>query len=42
MLVQLGLLDADALPVAGVESACKALAPRVPSNALIRRLDQSQ
>jgi hypothetical protein len=42
MLVQLGLLDADALPVADVESACKALDPWVPSNGLIRCADQSQ
>jgi len=42
VLVQLGLLDADILPVAGVESARKALDLWVPSNALIRRTDQSQ
>jgi carboxymethylenebutenolidase len=42
VLVQLGLLDADTLPVAGIESARKALDPRVPSNALIRRADQSK
>ena len=40
VLVQLGLLDAGALPVVGVESARKALDPRVPSNALIRRANQ--
>jgi carboxymethylenebutenolidase len=37
VLVQLGLLDAGRLPVAGVESARKALDPRLPSNALIER-----
>ena len=42
VLVQLGLLEADALPVAGVESARKALDPMVPSNALIRRAEQRQ
>lgn len=37
VLVQLGLLDASTLPVAGVESAHKALDPRMPSNALMHR-----
>jgi len=37
VLVQLGLLDAANLPVAGVETARKALDPRLPSNALMRR-----
>jgi carboxymethylenebutenolidase len=37
VLVQLGLLDANALPVAGVETARKALDPKLPSNALMRR-----
>ncbi len=37
VLVQLGLLDPEKLPVAGVESAKKALDPSLPSNALIRR-----
>jgi carboxymethylenebutenolidase len=37
VLSQLGLLDAAALPVAGVESAQKVLDPRLPSNALIER-----
>jgi carboxymethylenebutenolidase len=37
VLVQLGLLDAGTLPVAGVESARKALDPSLPSNALMRR-----
>jgi len=39
VLVQLGLLDAGTLPVAGVESARKALDPSLPSNALMRRAD---
>jgi carboxymethylenebutenolidase len=42
VLVQLGLLDASSLPVAGVESARKALDPRLPSNALIGRADQGK
>ena len=37
VLVQLGLLDASNLPVAGVESAHKALDPHLPANTLIRR-----
>src|SRR6266496_1126586 len=35
VLVQLGLLDASKLPIAGLESARKALDRSVPSNALI-------
>ena len=42
VLVQLGLLDAGALPVAGVESARKVLDPSLPSNALIGRTNQSK
>jgi carboxymethylenebutenolidase len=42
VLVQLGLLDASTLPVAGVESARKALDPSLPSNALIDRANQSK
>jgi len=41
VLVQLGLLDAASLPVAGVETARKALDPSLPSNALMRRADRS-
>jgi carboxymethylenebutenolidase len=41
VLVQLGLLDSSALPVAGVETARKALDPKLPSNALMRRGGQS-
>ncbi len=40
VLVQLGLLGAAALPVAGIESARKALDPSLPSNALMSRADQ--
>lgn len=40
VLVQLGLLDASTLPVAGVESARKALDPSIRSNALMRRAEQ--
>jgi carboxymethylenebutenolidase len=36
-LVQLGLLDASELPVAGVEATRKLLDPTLPSNELIRR-----
>ncbi len=42
VLVQLGLLDASTLPVAGVESARKALDPILPSNELMRRADRSK
>jgi carboxymethylenebutenolidase len=41
VLVQLGLLDASTLPVAGIESARKALDPSLPSNALMRRADRN-
>jgi carboxymethylenebutenolidase len=41
VLVQLGLLDPAALPIVGVESARKALDPSIPSNALMRRAEQS-
>jgi carboxymethylenebutenolidase len=37
VLVQLGLIDPAGLPVAGVESAHKALDPSLPANALISR-----
>jgi carboxymethylenebutenolidase len=37
VLAQIGLLDAENLPVGGVASAKKALDPALPSNALIRR-----
>lgn len=37
VLVQLGLLDAAKLPVAGVETARKLADPSVPSNRLIER-----
>ena len=42
VLVQLGLLDPSTLPVAGVESARKALDPSLPSNALIGRADRGR
>jgi carboxymethylenebutenolidase len=42
VLVQLGLLDARALPVSGVESARKVLDPNQPSNALINRAQQGR
>ena len=42
VLVQLGLLDDRSLPVAGRETASKALNPRLPSNALIERADRGQ
>jgi carboxymethylenebutenolidase len=37
VLAQLGLIDAQTLPVGGAASAKKALNPSLPSNALIRR-----
>jgi carboxymethylenebutenolidase len=42
VLVQIGLIDADNLPVAGVESAHKVLDPTLPANALMRRADSTQ
>jgi carboxymethylenebutenolidase len=42
VLVQIGLLDAANLPVAGVESARKVLDPSLPANALMRRADLNQ
>jgi len=37
VLAQLGLIDASALPVAGVETARKVLDPKLPSNELMQR-----
>ena len=37
VLAQLGLIDATALPVAGVETAEKVLNPSLPSNELMKR-----
>ncbi|MGH2413150.1 MAG: hypothetical protein ACRDEA_05580 [Microcystaceae cyanobacterium] len=37
VLVQLGLLDAGTLPVAGIESACKSIDPSLPSNTVLAR-----
>jgi carboxymethylenebutenolidase len=37
VLVQLGLIDAQEFPVAGVESAEKVLNPKLPSNELMRK-----
>ena len=42
VLVQLGLLETGSLPVAGVESARKAMDESLPSNALIERAEQPQ
>ena len=42
VLVQIGLIDAAKLPVAGVESARKVLDPALPANALMNRADPSQ
>jgi carboxymethylenebutenolidase len=41
VLVQLGFIDAGTLPVAGAETARKALNPNLPSNALMRRADHA-
>jgi carboxymethylenebutenolidase len=38
VLVQLGLLDAEHLPVVGVQSAAKVLDPALPSNELMKRI----
>jgi carboxymethylenebutenolidase len=38
VLVQLGLLDPETLPVAGAESAAKVLDPTLPSNTLMKRI----
>ena len=40
VLVQLGLLDEETLPVVGIESAHKVLNPSLPSNTLIERASQ--
>jgi carboxymethylenebutenolidase len=40
VLVQLGLLEAATLPVAGIESARKVMDPSLPSNALMGSADQ--
>jgi carboxymethylenebutenolidase len=42
VLVQLGLLDPSTLPVAGLESARKALDPSLPSNTLIARVNDGK
>jgi carboxymethylenebutenolidase len=42
VLVQIGLLDAAKLPVAGIESARKVLDHTLPANALIRRAEANQ
>ena len=42
VLVQIGLLDAGTVPVAGVESARKALDPSLPSNELMRRASRGK
>jgi len=42
VLVQLGLLDASTLPVAGVDSARKVLDPTLPANALIQRAEREK
>jgi carboxymethylenebutenolidase len=41
VLVQIGLLDAAKLPVAGVESARKVLDHTLPANELMRRADSN-
>ncbi len=41
VLVQIGLLDASKLPVVGIESARKALDPKLPSNELMTRAAKS-
>ena len=41
VLVQIGLLDSDKLPVAGVETAKKVLDPSLPANELMQRSGQT-
>src|SRR5881275_2954323 len=41
VLVQIGLLDAEKLPVVGVEGARKVLDPTLPANALMRRAEST-
>jgi len=41
VLVQIGLLDSDKLPVVGVESAKKVLDPSLPANELMKRAEAS-
>jgi len=40
VLIQIGVLTVDNLPIAGVETARKVLDPRLPSNELLKRLNQ--
>jgi carboxymethylenebutenolidase len=40
VLVQIGLIDAAKLPVAGIESARKVLDPTLPANVLMNRADR--
>jgi carboxymethylenebutenolidase len=42
VLAQLGLIDSEALPVAGIETAQKAMDPSLPSNELIARVAQDR
>jgi carboxymethylenebutenolidase len=42
VLAQLGLIDTESLPVAGIESASKALDPSLPSNELIARAERGR
>jgi carboxymethylenebutenolidase len=42
VLVQIGLLDSDTLPVVDIESALKVLDPTLPSNHLITRASQQK
>ena len=42
VLVQIGLLDSDKLPVVGVESARKVLDPSLPANELMKRADRTR
>ena len=42
VLVQIGLIDAAKLPVAGIESARKVLDPTLPANELMKRAEQNQ
>ena len=42
VLVQIGLLDSDKLPVAGIQSAKKVLNPSLPANELMKHVDRTR
>jgi carboxymethylenebutenolidase len=42
VLLQIGLIDAANLPVAGIQSAKKVLNPSLPANELMKRVDRTR